>query len=310
MGRIPLFTRYICAVCLISLSILARGWSVEKYDKIFEKDEKYFLPSAKWLRAFSLGYTESAADLVWIKTLVYFGERRLGKSQTGDDASFTINYIRTAIELDPRFRNLYRRGGVLTLYQRGDITRKTIEMSAEVLEKGLEVFPDDGEIAFNLGFIYYYETDWRFPKGDKRVKNYKEKGALLLRKASLMDGAPKYSSLLTSTLLKREGLDDLMIDHLRAMLAKETDPEIRATIEMQLRQTLGQAAERDIALSRRYQDEWQASIPYIPYDLYLILTSGEEYSAEEMLNPLKLSENLLEINDNDFSNVSKGDSGS
>ena len=309
MHRIFTPAKYICVICLLVLTILLRGLSVSKYAQVFEDDQRYYLPPSNWLRVFSLGYTEASADLIWVKTLVYFGEQAINRftaEPKGDETVFTINYIRTAIDLDPRFRNLYRRGGVLTLHQKGKITKKTIDMAIEVMEKGLEVFPNDGGIAFNLGFIYYYESEWRLSKDDKNLDLYKEKGVRLLRRAALMEGAPRYVWLLASTLLKREGLEDLMIDHLKATLANETEPQIREAMEIQLRQALGKAAERDISMSRRSQAKWRSDMPYIPYDLYLLLGSNDERSIKEVLNPLDLTEHLLDITEEESIDTSKG----
>jgi hypothetical protein len=81
-------------------------------------------------------------------------------------------------------------------------------------------------------------------------------------------------SIMSSSLMRREGLDDLIIEHLRALLVQETDPEIRRTLEAQLRDELGEAAERDIAVTGRLERRWRSEMPFVPFDMFLLLEPG------------------------------------
>jgi len=240
-----------------------------------------------------MGYNEAAADFLWATTLVYFGGKEHwvanGSEYQGDDDTphFTVNYLSLVTDLDPRFVGAYRDGGRLTLYHRGQITEQSTKMAIDLLEKGRRQFPDDGEIAFNLGFLHYYEMEPFLPK-DKEAEErryHKEEGTRLLRLASTMDGAPSYLSLLAGTLLSREGLDELVVEHLRSMLMKETDPWIRKSLEAQLYRAIGEAAAHDVEAIGRLQERWRATMAHVPFDLFLLVQPFVEVTAEEILDP-------------------------
>ena len=40
-------------------------------------EDLYYLPPTDWLRVFSFGWDEAAADLIWMRALVYFGDEFL-----------------------------------------------------------------------------------------------------------------------------------------------------------------------------------------------------------------------------------------
>ncbi|MCP4606909.1 MAG: hypothetical protein GY847_41435 [Proteobacteria bacterium] len=285
-------------IALFAVSAQLRTMTASIYNEVVENDDRYYLPPAKWMYAFSLGFNEVAADLVWIKTLVYFGDLTLTKWKNAKETdNFSANYMNVAASLDRKFHSVYLLGSELTLVQTGQATPKSASMAISLLERGLAEFPDDGEIAFNLGFMHYYEMTPFLPKekNDPKRRYHKEKGAKLMRQATLMDGGPPYAALLVGTLLKREGLDELIVEHLKAMLLKETDEEIKQMLEERLRAALGEAAERDIEMSRNLLAEWRSELPYVSYDFFLLLRSEE--SIIEVLDPLSWSNRLLGFED-------------
>jgi hypothetical protein len=271
------------------------------YDNVVDDDERYYLPSAGWLGAFSAGYNEVVTDFVWVKTVVYFGGSFLSsKDESNEDesSSFTVNYLSTAAELDPKFRRLYTRGSGLTLFQKnGVVTEKTVKASIDLLERGARAFPDDGEIAFQLGFMNYYEMEPFLPKEkDHPTRRFhKEHGAELIRRAALMDRAPSYAAGLSFSLLSKEGLDDLIIEHLKKLLVKETNEKIRETLLYQLRKEAGKAAEREIETSEKLLTEWRENLPFVPFDLYLII--ARDFPVDELINPLWWTNRLLGLDE-------------
>jgi hypothetical protein len=296
------------AVVLAAGALYTRARSAGLFQEVVSDEDRYYLPPPSWLRAFSLGYTEAVADVIWVTTIVYFGERaEFSKNRVGDtgipedapSAQFTVNYLAVVTSLDPRFRTAYSDGARLTMYHKGTITRRTVEMAIELLERGLAQFPDDGEMAFALGFLCYYELAPFLAPESAELKTAKENGVGFIRASATMPGAPHYVSIMLTTLMRREGMDDLIIEHLRAMLLKETDPEIRASLEAQLRHELGRAAERDIALTRRLGRRWRAEMPFAPFDMFLMLEPGVPWSPKDVLEPsmIGLEEPMEEVPD-------------
>ncbi len=274
------------------------GYTTKKvYLSVLTDDDRFYLPPSHWLRAFSIGYNETAADFVWVKTIVYFGGSSLSTKQK-EQVGHTHNYLATAADLDPRFRRLYTTGSSITLFEKGgSVTEQTVKKAIELLERGIEEFPNDGEMAFHLGFTHYYEMRpfLRDDPQDPKRRYHRETGVKYIGRSAMMEGSPPYATRLSATLYSKEGFDELMVDHLKAMLLKETDEKIRGRLIRQLRRELGKAAERDIAVSRRIHAEWKENMPFVPYDFYLLLTT--EMTVEEMLDPLVNTNRILGLND-------------
>lgn len=313
----------------LTLALLAAGIHLGAVtrsirDRVMTDDDRYYLPPAEWLRVFSLGYNELAADLVWVKTLVYFGDMSLKTwakdkkaAAANHTANYTTNYMWTVCDLDPRFRSVYNRGSALALFQRGNVSEQTAQMAIEILERGHREFPDDGEIAFSLGFIHYYEMEPFLPKDkdDPKRRFHKNAGLQMLRKSTFLENAPRYASLLASSLMSQAGMNDVVVEHLKTMLQKETDPEIRKELIFKLRKELGALAELDIRTSEQLQARWREDMPFVPYDLYLLMDS--QFSIDQLLNPLSWSNRVLGLDEtsdasavDDLKKISAGEPGS
>lgn len=273
------------------------------FEQVQTQQDKYYLPPASWLKAFSLGYNEAVADFLWAKTLVYFGDKKTTISQdpSEDDSNdlqntaiYTVNYVKLISALDPKFLSVYTNGGKLTLYHQGRITKETVNMSIDLVKNGLKNFPDSGALAFQLGFLHYYELP-PFLSSEEKIESHRRKGALLIRKASTLEGAPESSSMLASSLLGKQGLHELVIEHLKEMLLHETTPDIRRRLELKLRKEMGAAAIRDIEQGRQLRLKWQKELPYIPFDYFLAMEPNIPISAQNSVNPLKLANQELGI---------------
>ena len=253
----------------------ARGKAVSLHASIAADDDTYYLPPPNWMRAMSLGYNEAAADLIWVKTVVYFG--RSLKTPTGDATErYSQNYLLIAAALDPRFHRLYTDGSTLALFQSsGVVTERSVNDAIKILERGTEVFPDDGEIFFSLGYMHYYEMRPFLLKNEdpSKAEYHRTLGSQLIARSALMKNAPSYAALISNTLLSQEGLDDLLVEHLKARLTMETNPDVRKVLAVKLRHELGKAAIRDIARTDQLVAEWRKKIPYIPFDFYLVIRS-------------------------------------
>ena len=112
-----------------------------------------FAPNGPMLKACSLDQAEPLADLLWMRSVLVFGERwRIDPDPTW------IEWLRTTIlatvDLDPTWRSPYFYGGSL-LRVLGDI-----EGSNAVFKRGAEALPNDGYFAFSYAMnLYLYQDD-------------------------------------------------------------------------------------------------------------------------------------------------------
>jgi hypothetical protein len=285
------------APAVLALALLAvipglRNHAAARFESVRTDADRFYLPPPLWLRLFSLGFNEAVADLVWIKSIIHFGKNFTIK----DQERFVTNFVESAIELDPRFRSIYVAGAVLTMYQdRGKPSKKTLLMAIDILERGHKEFPNDGNIAFNLGFAHYSDMWGHISTdlNDPETKFHLERGRKLIRKSALMPGSPPYAALYSLSLLSEETRADLRIEHLQALLVSETNPEIRKSLIEMLHEELGAAAKRDIETTSRLQEAWRSEMPFVPYDLYMLIRS--KYSSADILDPMVYFDRILGI---------------
>jgi tetratricopeptide (TPR) repeat protein len=106
-----------------------------------------YLPSGKYLKPLALGYDQLFADLLWMKTISYFG----GHFMSDRQYPWLAHMLNLIIDLDPRFDFPYYFGGVVL-----SLEASQIEQANRILERGMEVYPDRWQYPFYIGFNYYY----------------------------------------------------------------------------------------------------------------------------------------------------------
>jgi TPR repeat protein len=130
-------------------------------------EELAYYPSGKHLGRVSLGHAETAADLAWLRAVQYYGEHRMTDSRF--ERMGHVFDILTS--LDPRYTPAYV-FGAFALAQEG----RSFEKAEALMLKGIEANPTDGELAFELGFLYYIKSGGR---DLERASEYFERAARL-----------------------------------------------------------------------------------------------------------------------------------
>ena len=106
-----------------------------------------YLPQVKFLRAVSLGYHNVLADLLWFRTISYFGEHYRSERTY----PWLAHMCDLVTDLDPRAEHVYRFAGVILPWEAGQV-----DAGNHLLEKGVQVFPDSWMLHYLLGFNYYF----------------------------------------------------------------------------------------------------------------------------------------------------------
>ncbi len=153
-----------------------------------------FAPNGPMLKAASLDQHEPVADMLWMRSVLIFGERW----KVDPDPTW-IAWLRGTVlavtDLDPTWRSPYFYGGSL-LRVLGDI-----DGSDAVFKRGAEALPDDGYFAFNYAMnMYLYHADptgaaaWmeRASTGKSAATWYASAAAALRRDGGDLEGAIRY----------------------------------------------------------------------------------------------------------------------
>jgi hypothetical protein len=161
----------------------------------------------------ALGYEAFAADMLWLRTLEYFGDSRYAKA--GFPAMVPL--FERITEIDDRFCAVYRQAGLaLTVNE-----VKRVDVANDLLRRGMRACPNDPYIPFVLGFnLYFFQ------------RKYAEASVVLLE-ASTRPGSQPW----VAELAARVGGSAEDLDSLETMLAVmiEAQPDDRSKEQMEQR---------------------------------------------------------------------------
>lgn len=256
-------------VALAGMAGGARTLRVQAMDHAIAADRyegSYLLPTPAALRVISLGHREALADVFWMRALVYYGDELRHRGEL----AHVLDYVDAMIALDPDFRAVYLWAGSAALYHTRAPTVDEARRAVALLERAARRWPDDGEIAWELGATLSYELA---PLLEGRAKeDARLRGAEHLAAAARLGHGPEWLVLSNAATLRRLGQRELAIRHLEEMYAVMSDPEMRSEIEAQIAQLRSEAeAEAMRETVRAFERDRRREYPYAPDTLYLLL---------------------------------------
>ncbi|MCS6798782.1 MAG: hypothetical protein NZ898_09645 [Myxococcota bacterium] len=251
---------------LLCVAVVLRAPAFARWQQAEVYEGRYRLPPPEVLPWLALGWREAAADLVWVSALVYFGEevRHRGALR------HVFDYAEAAITLDPWFRSAYRWAGTAGMYRPVEVTVEDIERAIEYLERGARRFPDDGEMAWELGASLAYELAPRL-RGEA-ARRARLRGLEHLQAAVRLGAGPPWAVLSNASVLERLGQAERAARHIEEMASAVRDPEVRRELLDRLAQLRGQShAEALAAALHEAERRHRREFPYVPFDLWLLL---------------------------------------
>lgn len=126
-----------------------RGW--QPYEPT---NPLLWLNSGLPVKRLSLGYSNLASDLYWMRAIVYYGGKRRG-AEAGRDFELLAPLLNLTTSLDPRFRVAYRFGAIFLTeaYPSGP---GRPDLAIALLERGMQANPQAWEYPHDIGFVYYW----------------------------------------------------------------------------------------------------------------------------------------------------------
>ena len=100
-----------------------------------------YLPSGKYLKHATFGYSSLLADLVYIWAIQYYGDHTIAERYDNLDHIFSI-----IAELDPHYLDPYEVGAIIAVYEARDPY-----LAFKVLDRGLEKNPDQWIFPYQAG---------------------------------------------------------------------------------------------------------------------------------------------------------------
>jgi hypothetical protein len=242
-------------------------------------EDIYYLPSSDSLIIGSLGYREALADLIWMKALVYYGEELVHRGGVKN----LYRYGDAVLALDPNYKRVYRWVASSALYRTGDITVSDAWAAIRYLEVAAKRFPDDGELAWDLGANYSFELVPMLTDTAERAAA-KRKGLDYLEAASQRGAGPPWLALQAASELNALGRSEQAIRHLEDAYAVASDPTIKQKIEKRLSSLRSEAYAEAL---RRTAEELEAArkrdFPYLDTTLFMLVGTRPPFGGDSWL---------------------------
>lgn len=143
-----------------------------------------YLPSSEALRVVSMGYENVMADVLWLRTVTYYGAWRKGDHGLEFFRALTDRIV----DLDPLFLDGYKFGA----YVLAD-DMNSMESALALTAKGMEAMPDEWELPFLNGLLYY------------TVQLETGPAAEWFQRAAAMDTAPEMAKRFAAFVTGRSG---------------------------------------------------------------------------------------------------------
>ena len=262
---------------LFLLGRAARVGAMEHYVETQTYEDLYYVPPNDWLPVMSLGHHEALADLLWLRALIYFGDEIVHRG----DVSHALDYAGAMIHLDPRFRKAYLWAGTAGMYSARQVSVPAVQASIEFLKRGAAEFPDDGELAWDLGASLVFELVPHLDDPEEKERARAE-GVEHLQAAARLGGGPPWLVLTNATQLRRLGRTEQAIRHLEEMYGSVDDESVRAQIRLELEQLRSRAfAEALERTHRELEARRLATLPYVDPTLFLFLDPAKDATADD-----------------------------
>jgi len=161
----------------------------------------------------TLGFSNLAADILWIRAVSYFG----GHMLTDSDYPWLYRILVQVTTLDPPFTYPYLFGGMALA-----LKPETGAESIALLTRGMINYPGDWRYPFYMGFNAFYNQ--RDP----------ERAAGLMRYAASLPGIPEYLPHLAASLLAESGRTGAAVRFLETLAEGTRDESARANIRRKI----------------------------------------------------------------------------
>ncbi|AUX33416.1 MULTISPECIES: hypothetical protein [Sorangium] len=269
-ARDALVTVALSAAAAVAIGIVrAPAAALEK--RVAETSDVYVLPPPDEVVTLSLGYRSALADLLWSHVLVSQGLHTMERRRF-ENLTLLLDAINA---LDPTFRDPYLFADALITFQTSTTPHDEVVKAREIMERGVQNRPLDGEIWLALGQFVAFIAPASYLTDPAEKAQWRLDGARMLARAAELGGNDaniSWQALGGAGILGRAGEREAQIRFLQRTLAVTDDEGLKQQIRAQLDKLLGeQAAE---AYRRRidgFSEIWRRDLPFVSKTAILVL---------------------------------------
>jgi len=181
------------------------------------EDVVYLPVSTSVVKLFTPADHNFLADMIWMRTLYYFGKHVL----TDRQYPYLLYLLDMITDLSPRWENPYLFGAIVLPTE-----NNVLSDGLYIIDKGLVHHPDTWELWFFKGYYLWKSV------GDI------DRASEALYKASVCPNAPRYLANLSATIATRAGKRELAVRFLQEALKNIQDPAQQDMIRRKLQEVM------------------------------------------------------------------------
>jgi tetratricopeptide (TPR) repeat protein len=244
----------------LGLTAVARVQLTERADEpIAGLKEVLLVPPGEVIRQIDLGHHSLAADLLFIRANLYYGQHLMSDEQL----PWLNDFVEALLTVDPDFKKAYLWSALATVYYQRQIEfvpRELIDRANRILARGQRRFPQDPAFPMRIAFNLYYEA------GDA------EAALPYFAQAASLPGAPDWLESKLIDLYTKRGSLELARQVLSTVVLSTDDPNLNQAMQDRLAHLMTPEQRRQVADARQaLMDQRRDRWGYLPFDLFLVV---------------------------------------
>jgi hypothetical protein len=267
-------------VCLCASVAVSRKLEVERRGA--EIQDVMYLPSARAVKAVSLGYNGLLANLYWTRVVQYFGSHHHAHTS---QYKLLEPLLDITTELDPQLMPAYEFGSIF-LSQAPPEGAGDPQAAARLVERGIERNPDAWRLYYHLGYIQWLELH------DPKL------ASASFQKGSELPGAMPWMKVMAAALAQHAG-EYQTAQYLWLNILNSTDDKyIRENAQNRLRAL---KSDEEVRLLQQHIEKFTGANGHPPANWDEMLATGwiRKIPVDPVGKPFKLVQGKVQVADPD-----------
>ena len=229
------------------------------------EDYAAFLPPPEASPVIFAGFREVAADIYWVRVLVYYGTSLVGEA----DYKYLEQFIDNIIVLDPHFERAYSWAMRAVTYKHTTATQEEFQQSLAYARRGMEQFPDSYEFFFEAGILCTHDI---WVEDPAELRRYRELGAEYIDRAARKKDAPRNLATLAASLRTKLGQKERALRNLHEMILLTENEKAREKLLQQYRRIAEQEFPEEARTAmEELEAAWKRETPFAGPSMYILL---------------------------------------
>lgn len=268
------------------------------------RDRIFLVPSIPALKVMSLGFKSLVADILWLRSIQYFGG---WYSQMNKQPQGFIHLMDAIVALDPRFISAYEFGSFGISEGLGNF-----DAAVDLLVRGAEMNKDNPEawrLMYDAGFIRFYNQQMYDEAKEliSRASKMPSADPFVERTIAYIDSVAGRLGLAKAKYLQiyqdpdnTDAVKQIAYKHLLRIDRQERTEKLRQVIDLFEKETGARPDDMQELVSKGYLSEYPTDMEgsqffYVPEKDRIITMGQVEFHRQEIRNYLKQQISIFEM---------------